>query len=246
MEKSTSETQQLLDQGAIGWLLFGAATQNDKRASNVGPRWQSKIIQLAEVNESEFLHHFTRPRAGSWPDQSESNYFDELLFGDSTGNHDILATLMRIVVMKRILASSKTTRSKHKVCSFTQVPLSDFDSLRRFRPHLSRWDFLPFGISIRKKILEDLGARPVIYGDEDKWQSLAVADQPFFHPNLTVSKTGNENVWSVEREWRLLSDVDFSQLDTRDCFVFVADEQSAQAIATATHFPVVLTPAKTS
>ena len=57
----------------------------------------------------------------------------------------------------RLIASSEFVRGETPVVSLTAVPLGEIRTLRTYRSHLSRWDFEPYGICIRRDWLQRRG-----------------------------------------------------------------------------------------
>lgn len=198
------------------------------------------IISLKEWNphRKPFLFHWTRPRQGPWPDQDQAAYWDELLESPKLIDWQVewgpCDSLTRILCQRQILPTNRLIRGKHRVVCFTQIPLQSFKQRRVFRNHLSRWDFSPFGIGIRRRELERLGARAVIYGDSTRWESLSESDRPFFQFH---DRAGND--WRAEREWRIVGKVDLGQLSPESAVVFVPDRPTADFYARLSRWPVV-------
>ncbi len=83
---------------------------------------------------------------------------------------------------------------------------------RRFQSHLGRWDWEPYGLLLRRDALEQLGARPVIYGDDQTYKQMSDVDRPFFQPARRRSAHSSEDHWQAEKEWRVLSDIHLTEL----------------------------------
>lgn len=190
----------------------------------------------------EWLLHWTRARIGPWPDESANDFLDALILRTDESNHSALAALLRIVSGQRLIASSEGIRGGYSVVAFTAVPLAEFRKRRVFRKHRHRFDFEPWGIAVRRTDLEQLGARPVIYGDADDWQSLASEDRPFFQRDVDSKSTNN----SAEREWRLWSDLDLTRLSRSSVRIFVENADAARLIAQHGDWSVVVVPPPTS
>jgi hypothetical protein len=182
----------------------------------------SRIVPLSDVHCERYLAHWTRCQWGPWPDQSEGDYVQSLLVDASARDRSALATLLRILRMCRLIATNRLTRGPTKVVCFTGRPLTDFVRCRTFRPMHARWDFEPFGVCIDRSWLTRHGARPVIYGDDATWRTLAQGDQPFFQHrgNRSPACAGD---WTVEDEWRHVGDVDLNQVPPEQVLVFVPD-----------------------
>jgi hypothetical protein len=239
---------QLLRLGAVGWLVFGAAGQTDDAALPPWPpeaaatRAPAPVICLADVREGLYLTHCTRRRHGPWPGEDEDDFLDDLILDRAGADHSALAALWRIVRSRRLVASAATVRGNTPVVSLTAVPLSEIQHLRAFRSHLTRWDFEPYGICIRRDWLEPRGARSVVYSDEDVWPHLSAQDRPFFQKKESKSPTGRVIDWTVEREWRHVGDVMLDDIPEDAALLFVPSEAEAGRLATISGWPVVVVP----
>ena len=137
--------------------------------------------------------------------------------------------------MQRLLASCRMTRSQTSVVSFSARDPHEFPSRRVFRHHLQRWDFEGYGICVDRDWLQQRGARPVIYGDQQTWDRLDVRQQPFFQ--LATSRSGV--AWTTEREWRHPGDVDLSELAPFQAKVFVPSAQAVETISLYSRWRVI-------
>lgn len=220
------------------------------------------VVPLPTAAGWDFLAHTTRACLGPWPGQSREEYLDDLLLQRPGADHSPLAALLRIVAHRRLSASGLTIRGRHRVVSFTAVPLAQLPRQRVFRSHRGRWDFEPYGIAIRRCWLEARGARPVRYGDESFWQQLADDERPFFqlvraarrggtaanaasgqsetHESERSAAPSRPVDWSQEREWRHLGDLDLSELAQQDALVFVPDAESARTVLGVSPWPVTV------
>lgn len=248
---SLSERQLKLDEwlerGAVGWLLpepdvrlsntfAGCSKQSESpfvqslTAPYIAPYTAIRSDVSIDENEWPFLSHCTRANAGPLPGESMEHYWDRAWTqGSIPVGHSIL-TLHQILQDQRIKGNSSLTRSQLPCVSFSEVPLHELLSRRQFRSHLGRWDWEPYGIMIRREVLERLGARPVIYGEEADYKQLADHDKPYFQPRGKKSTRNNQD-WTIEREWRVLGDLVFAELPRDSILVFVATRAEAQQFA---------------
>lgn len=215
--------------------------------STINATRDSSSAPITTVPDGEWLLHCTRRHEGPWPDQSFVEYLDELIDDSPLADRSSLASLRRILTERRIRASNAAIRDGHRVVSFTAESLGRLSRLRSFRAHRHRWDFEPYGVALRRDWLEARGARPVVYADEQDWERLPTVDRPFFQRRTTRARSdGLATDWTVEREWRVLDDVDLAEVsDTANepkAWVFVPDERSARSIGFVTSWPVVLVP----
>ena len=220
--------------GATAWLLFkDKPEQTHKTASRV----DIPLLQLDEINSQQYLLHWTRRRIGKWPDQTKSQYIDDLIFGSTRAKHDPLAALCRILATDRIVATNCLTRDPTPVVCLSEVELSQLRKMTIFRPHLSRWDFLPYGIAVDRELLTSLGARRVMYGSQSDWVVIKPAERPFFQ--MAKSESGKID-WRQEKEWRLVGDLDLKQVGSKEAIVFVPSLHDAQVVSSISRWPVVV------
>ena len=227
--------QQLISEGAIDWLLLNNVCEKPSEQSR---NKSSRRFSLSEFEKSDYLIHWTRARCGPWPDQSEHDHLDDLIFGQSGGQHGDVFSLCRILASQRIIGSSDLIRASTPTVCFSDVSLSEVRDRTVFRKHLQRWDFLPYGIAIkRESLIERFECRPVIYGDEKVWASLSEADQPLFQLNKS---SDNKIDWQQEREWRVVGDVDLRQIDLRDAVVFAGNENDLSKLSQLSSFDLIV------
>lgn len=214
-----------------------------------GDSWsaQSQVADtdplLQQVSTWDYLTHCTRRCHGAWPSQSREEYLDELILGLPAAERSPLASLCRILKTRTIFASHRLIRGRFDVVCFTE---SDWQTLRQsrvYRSHLSRWDFQPYGIAIKKETLQRLGARPVIYGDTETWDSLQAEHRPFFQRARSTGKRSDREIdWTTEREWRLLGDCPLDRITLEEAMVFVSSPDEIPMVAQISRWPVVVLP----
>ena len=241
-----SVQDELIRDGAVAWYLYDEAIEtNGDQACVSGPARQPPpakpssvpILRLNQIPVDQFLLHWTRRRTGPWPDQSDDEYLDDLIFQQHRRHHSEVDALARILSTRRVLASNRLTRDSRPVVCFSNVPLDQIHLHRVFRAHLGRWDFLPCGIAIKRDLLQKLGARPVIYGDEITWNALSVDDRPYFQ----LAHSADRRIdWTKEQEWRLLSDLELNRLPIDAVIVFVPSEPDARKIMSLSRWPILV------
>ncbi len=185
-----------------------------------------------------WLCHWTRSASGQWPGEAREEYIDQLILDDSPVDRSARATLLRIISEQRIRGSTLAIRGTYDVAAFTEVPLAEFRSRRIFRSHRQRYDFEPWGIAIRRDVLQQLGGKPVLYGSEEHWNQLSASDRPFFQ------KTTPDGVidTAAEREWRIAGDLRLDRLPTGSVCVFVPTAEDALRLQPACEHPICVVP----
>ncbi len=243
---ANSLKEKLIAQGATAWWLYDdpmnlapAIEPLNLSNPNCSHRLEieTPLLDIAEVKPDQFLLHWTRRRIGPWPDQTDQEYLDDLIFRSQRRNHEVISTLGRILATRRILATSQLTRGTEPVACFSNIPLNEIQQRKIFRKHLGRWDCEPIGIAIDRDRLMELGARPVIYGDEESWRGLEERERAFFQ----IARTRNHEVdWREEKEWRLIGDLDLNLIDANSAVVFVPTTSEAKRIAKISRWPIVV------
>ena len=231
----------LMDKGAIGWL---ARTENNagseisacplEGASN--EYVPAPILDKLE-NQDQYFIHCTRRAKRNWPDQSETDFLDELILGEPTRDRSCFAALSRIARMQRLLATNESIRDATPAVSFTALQLDELASARTFRAHRGRWDFEPYGVAIDRAWLIGCGAREVIYGEDADWDAMSANERPFFQK---VSREEGAIDWSAEREWRVCGDVDLADVPEEKAALFVPSQHEAESLARMSKWPVVV------
>ena len=250
-----------LDQRAVGWYLPPVrpnkqtvdrvtvqATTQARRTNNLLrcsfttesrslTQWTASASLLR--NPSDYLVHCVRGHGESgWRRGDPTAILDALVHG-SFSQPAPYQTLCKIVSEGRLRASAKMLRANRAAVSFSAVPLSELLARRHFQSHLGRWDWEPYGLMIRRDVLQSLGARPVIYGDEQTFEQLSEMDRNFFQPALRRSAHRPTDHWQAEEEWRLLDDVRLHELPSGSLILFVEQAAQAQALAAHSDWPVI-------
>ncbi|MCA9170665.1 MAG: hypothetical protein KDB23_23465 [Planctomycetales bacterium] len=183
------------------------------------------------------LSHWTRAPGECWPDETPAQAVRRQLAAPEQPPPSPLDALLRIVTQRRIVASAHLNRSRTPVVCFTAHLPGEFSNLRCFRPHLRRWDFEPYGISIRRAWLERFGTKPVIYGTNELWTQLDAARRPYFQTTEGGMRGGVD--WQGEFEWRCCGDVSLSELPSEAARLFVPHLAQAQVLARCSPWPVM-------
>ncbi|MEW6097035.1 MAG: DNA-processing protein DprA [bacterium] len=212
-------------------LLAGAevqevtCTQDSLEGAKLKPDVEKTPLQQPLVELSEYLFHYTRACPGPWPGQSLSEYIQSLVSGELDAKHTAFDTLCRILKEQLIRASNRLVRVKTPVVSFTACLPDELGKIRKWNPALIRWTFEPYAIGIRKGILKEMKAQPVIYASEDKFRQLPESEQFRFQIHQPP-KTD----WSLEKEWRVPGDVILSHISAQDIVIIVSTPQEAAII----------------
>lgn len=175
--------------------------RNEPDWSAFFPKWSDAPL------ENPTLAHFTRAADGPWPGQSPAEYWEDLWFGGMRARRDAPAALFRILQSSRLVASSRLIRGGFPVVSFTAAAPDQIRELHRYRAHLFRWDFEPWGIVFDRQWLVQKNVRPVRYLPNNAYRALDPDERPWYQKH---EPPGCD--YSLEQEWRLLGDLDFSNV----------------------------------
>jgi len=204
-------TRRLVDMGVppVGEHLQRIVRERiDLRASiqRDEPDWSSFFLTWRDAPLSKpTLAHFTRAAEGPWPGQTYGEYLEDLWHGGERARRDAPAALRRILQSSVLEPSSRLIRGGFPVVSFTAVSPEQIDALHRYRAHLIRWDFEPWGIIFDREWLAKRNVRPVQYLPSASFSHIASADRPWFQKHEPP-----ECDYSKEEEWRVLGKLDFA------------------------------------
>lgn len=240
--------QRLINSGGIDWLLrkpvascwptlADAATALSRPNPTTALQPSARQRSINEIDQSEYLIHWTRARVGPWPEQTEDEHVDDLIFGLTRSKRSEVGSLCRILATQRIVASSELLRGSTPVVCFSQVPLSQIKSKTVYRKHLQRWDFVPYGVGIKRSVLEKkFACRPVIYGNDQTWQSLSPSQRPLFQLETSADQKID---WRQEREWRVVGDVDLKKIAIDEAIVFAGAENDLAKLSGLSLFDLI-------
>jgi len=252
----------LLQCGAVGWFIPDSESRKEVEAES-GQTAQKKDPVRVSLSRSNgipdpaaitnraagliptqqawweepdaWLVHCTRGCSGPWPGETQRQYQDSILLGQSEhAQRRPLDTLCRIIGSEMLLASAVVTSPKYPVVCWSAVPLLSLLDRRCFRSHVQRWDYEPYGIAVRLEVAKRLGCQPVIYGQPRDRKKLAAGNQFLFQP------IGKTNDWRREQEWRMRGNLDLSALSVRDLRVFAVDTASTRERFRRLPWPVTL------
>lgn len=200
---------------------------------------QPGAVDSGRESGTEWLVHWTRGQPERWPEQSDAQFRTEQIWAGAWADRSAFASLQRIVLSRRLIASPKLIRGRFHAVSFTTAELETLVHRRIYRRHLRRWDYEPYGIRILKSALKRVGARPVEYGSESDWQKLEDRQKQWFQMRFSISTNGKVVDWAQEHEWRVIGDLELSLLNHRDVEVFVPTEEQGAIIRQISPWKVV-------
>ena len=224
--------------GCIDWVL---QTEPAGSSTVTAKSIRSRKLTALPDNLDDFLFHWTRGASIRVSGKAHRPLLDRLLFRTASDLNGAVATLLEILGTQTIHGNSTLTRDSIPVVSLTESRLDQWQQLRKFRGHLGRWDFEPFGIALRRSIVEKIHGRPVVYGDESTWEKFDLSLRPYFQ--IAESTRGKKKIdWRQEREWRTVGDIDLRQFGPTDAFLFVADTTCVELLSAFSRWPVVVLP----
>ncbi len=247
------DSSKLIADGAIPWILDECEEPHESQvnaqpvdSADNGSAIAQTMARLGPVavpsdgplqEPEKWLCHWTRPCSGPWSGQPSVDFWDELILGCPSADRSAFGTLLRIINQCTIVAS-QSIRGALKTVSFTAVPLSDFRKRRVFRKHKRRYDFEPYGVAIRKRLVEKRDGRPVEYV---KTRDFDATDLPleFIQPMSSSRKTVD---WRREREWRCIGDVSLHEMTKSDVVLFANNGRECDRLSRVSKWPSVVVP----
>lgn len=242
-DKSTKGNQKLLLAGGEEVICDGASFllptqpylgQSPQQVEDFNI-FRHRSTNLFGRNLSEYLFHYTRACPGPWPGQSLAEYLQSLINGYPCAGHTAFDTLCRILKEQLIRASNRLVRGKIPLVSFTSCLPDELAKIRKWNSALIRWTFEPYGIGIRKNILKEMGAQPVIYTSETEFRILPEDDKFRFQPHQPPKID-----WSLEKEWRIPANVSLNHLSPEDMVIVVSTPEESAIINKDFSTPVIL------
>lgn len=172
------------------------------------------------------LVHYTRHNSGPWPGQSYADYVMSLINAEPDSSHTAFDAVARIWLEKRIRASGTLIRGKIPVVSFTEVVPGRLKDIQRWRTGFCRWSLERYGIAINRLCLIQKGARRVVYGSTGMYNNLPDNEKFLYQIDRT-----RKYDWSIEKEWRVIGDMDLNNISRSDIALLVPTEIEAQKLA---------------
>ena len=238
------EKSDWLDRGAVGWLNTRSREPLTSPIPLVSAepffgRTYQPIFSIRMLNntESKYLVHCTRSRRGPWPDQSITQFHDEVLQNPWKEQPSVFETLQRILRLQRIIATNRFRRGKTETVCFSNNDIMSLLSMRKFQTHLARWDWEPYGIMIDREWLERHGAKKVSY--IDRATAKQTIDEALTYCQVMADDAGSRD-WRTEREWRIAGDVRLSQVPFSKALIFVPTLAEARLLQPISRWPIVI------
>ena len=126
--------------------------------------------------------------------------------------------------LKKIIESGAIIDINGRGCiCFSETPITLLTNMFNLFTVYPNPIYAPYGIAIRKKLLYNLGARPVIYGSLDEEEILPDALRWRFEQYIPDIKD-----FSWLREWRLKEKE--IKLDAEDCFIITDKKKELEGI----------------
>ena len=237
--------------GAVHWYLSSEVLEDSvqqvtspSKAVGEERRTSAEDALVSELlradSETEWLIHWTRAPRGEWVGESREEYLEDIVQHGTAEARSAYGTLERIVNEQLIRTTPGNTRTGREVVCLSQAGLAEALSRRIFRKHRGRWDYEHYGVGIRTSVVRSMGGRPVIYGDEETWQSLPEGERSWFQRRKSERQSSSETIdWTIENEWRLATNLELGGVRAEDLFIFCATEEEASNLRTKCDWRIV-------
>jgi len=190
----------------IEWQRGGWHPGYDLQSSPLNPA-------LGRIDRG-WLFHWTRSNPGRWADEPPWRFYKALLARPEAYARHAGTTLARIVSQRRLAASSWNMPGGRAAVSFTALSPAETLPLMRWRRRYTRYSFEPYGLAIRRRVLEKLGAGPVEYYQPGE-------KPPEERESLFYQSMGRVGDWKAEKEWRLPGDLNLEHIPRSDMLLIV-------------------------
>jgi hypothetical protein len=196
------------------------------------PRYEAAVLNPT-VDWEQWLIHFTRSSDGPWPDETDLDFYNEMI--DSTEEYCRSArrTLIHILQTGVIRGSAEKIRGGFLIVPFACVTQDSITRLFRYRPRLLNPGLEPYGIAVAKEAAAAMGVRPVMYGLPDLYDRLPEGDKPFFQHQGSF-----DSQWIIEQEQRHLGDFPLTRTPPACLRVVVPGESGFSSPANLSLSPV--------
>ncbi|KPL06276.1 hypothetical protein AMJ86_09040 [bacterium SM23_57] len=181
----------------------------------------------------DYLTHWTRACHGPWHEERYNDFYNDLFRAKTGYPRDGLHTLKRILTEQKIRGSGRLMPGNVPIVSLTQKSPIELLDIIRWRSGFIRWNFEPYGISIKTELLRSMGARPVTYGTQEQFKQLPQNERSFLQRVIPNGKD-----WRVEEEWRLPGNLELANLSENDAIVWIPNAEQVSEIQRVSRFPV--------
>ncbi len=214
--------------------LESSEMQIDTRYSveHKSPTWRAPTVPKSENINPElitkpwhFLTHWTHTSYEPWRDESKYQFYRSIHENKDDYSHSAYQGLRNILNENRIVTTQRKIRGQFEVVSFTEHAPLEALFFMSWRKGLIRNYWEPYGIAIDREWLLKHGARPVLYGNDDLFDSLDESCRPFFQPIRSSRYT-----WTEEREWRIVNDLNLNIIPDDKKFVITRTSVEAKQI----------------
>lgn len=185
-------------------------------------QWVQIFVPTDSFPFYEYLYHYTRSTYGPCPHESREHYLRCLLAGDPLVANTALDILIKIARDGVLRPHGGMIRGQVPIISWTSISPYDFERIKSWNAAVLRWTVEKCGIAVRKRVLKELGTKPVCYLHSHYYKRLPEHERYRFQKH-EPPKTH----WKHEREWRLLGELNISLLSPDNAFWFVASHKDA-------------------
>ncbi|SYZ74832.1 hypothetical protein TRIP_C90460 [Candidatus Zixiibacteriota bacterium] len=211
---------------------FRVEYQRDHRICKISVD-KNKIDPEIDMLLDDYLIHWTKSSNGPWPGETSFQFYQAIAGCEDHYARSALDTLIRIVLERKLRASSRHYRTEYPAVPFSSLKPSAAAALMRWRARYQEMTFEPYGIAIRADFAEKLSIKRVFYGHRDMYQYLDTEDRPYFQ------NMGIRGDWTPEKEYRHIGDLDLSKLRSDDSILIVNHAEERDRFRDISDLPVV-------
>lgn len=177
---------------------------------------------LDEAGE-KYLIHWTRGVSAPWPGERKISFYRDIIQSDCWPR-SALDTLMRIVRMRRILASPRHMPGNVATVSLSSLAPRDVIPLMRWRARYGEMSFEPYGIGVERNLADQLDLREVQYFQAETQSSIPAEDR------WRWQSKGEVTDWRAEREFRRKGDLDLERVKTDSVALFCRTSEEVEQL----------------
>lgn len=191
------------------------------------------IASKFPAQEWNYLTHWTHTSNKKWSFETSASYYRDIANSFDEYPRSAFHALESILSKGKIYGGNVHSKKDIPYVSFTELDPAGSCRLMRWRSRWVRYTFEPYGISISKDVADEIGIKPVIYGEIDKKEKLPRSEKVFFH------SSGNIGDWQNEREWRFPGDLDLSKVPKENLLSIVRTPLEAKRLQEKTNMRIV-------
>ncbi|MBN1212049.1 MAG: hypothetical protein JXA92_05675 [candidate division Zixibacteria bacterium] len=191
-------------------------------------RLSTEIVSAGD----KYLFHWTRTFNTAWPGERLIDFYRAVLI-NPVYPRGAFETLMRILTMKKIMASGRHMPGDVKTVSFSASSPVELLPLMTWRARYRQMSFEPYGLGVRKETALAHGVQPVRYYEKKRLVDIEKNDRWLYQSAGLISD------WRREKEYRFRGDFIFDYIKPNDIIAVCRTKNEARALENTAGFNTI-------